>query len=77
MKVEDFFEEKFRDMGFEEEMSQETILDLNLTSLEKVDLLLSIQEEYGIEVKLSELDNMSFKILDEYISRRIKIENEK
>lgn len=64
-------------MGFEEEMSQETILDLNLTSLEKVDLLLSIQEEYGIEVKLSELDNMSFKILDEYISRRIKIENEK
>lgn len=58
-------------------MSQETILDLNLTSLEKVDLLLSIQEEYGIEVKLSELDNMSFKILDEYISRRIKIENEK
>lgn len=58
MKVGDFLQEKFRDMGFEEEMSQETILDLNLTSLEKVDLLLSIQEEYGIEVKLSELDNM-------------------
>lgn len=77
MKVGDFLQEKFRDMGFEEEMSQETILDLNLTSLEKVDLLLSIQEEYGIEVKLSELDNMSFKILDEYISRRIKIENGK
>ena len=67
MKVGDFLQEKFRDMGFEEEMSQETILDLNLTSLEKVDLLLSIQEEYGIEVKLERA----------LVNYRVKIENEK
>lgn len=71
MKVGDFLKEKFRDMGFEEEIAQETILDLNLTSLEKVDLILSIREEYGIDVELSELDNMSFETLNEYISRRI------
>lgn len=70
MKVNNFLLEKFRDMGFEDQELKEKIFQLNLTSLEKVDLILTVQEEYGIILELSELKNFSIESLQEYISRR-------
>lgn len=70
MKINDFLLEKFRDMGFEEQELKEEISELNLTSLEKVDLILAVQEEYGVILELSELESMSIASLQEYISRR-------
>lgn len=71
MKVNEFLLEKFKDMGFDKQEVNEEISKMNLTSLEKVDLILEIQEKYNVMVELKELENMSMTSLQEYISGRI------
>lgn len=58
-------------MGFQEqELEKEEFYELNLSSLEKVDLILAIQEQYGVTLELAELESMNMDTLEKYISRR-------
>ena len=71
MKIYDFSLEKFIEMGFQEqELEKEEFYELNLSSLEKVDLILAIQEQYGVTLELAELESMNMDTLEKYISRR-------
>ncbi len=71
MKIYDFLLEKFIEMGFQEqELEKEEFYELNLSSLEKVDLILAIQEQYGVTLELAELESMNMDTLEKYISRR-------
>ena len=59
-------------MGFQEQelLGKEEFYELNLSSLEKVDLILAIQEKYGVTLELAELESMNIDTLEKYISRR-------
>ena len=72
MKIYDFLLEKFIEMGFQEQelLGKEEFYELNLSSLEKVDLILAIQEKYGVTLELAELESMKIDTLEKYISRR-------
>ncbi|RGM11492.1 hypothetical protein DW243_15925 [Mediterraneibacter gnavus] len=72
MKIYDFLLEKFIEMGFQEQelLGKEEFYELNLSSLEKVDLILAIQEKYGVTLELAELESMNIDTLEKYISRR-------
>lgn len=71
MKIYDFLLEKFIEMGFQEQelLGKEEFYELNLSSLEKVDLILAIQEKYGVTLELAELESMNIDTLEKYISR--------
>lgn len=70
MKIYDFLLEKFIEMGFQEQelLGKEEFYELNLSSLEKVDLILAIQEKYGVTLELAELESMNIDTLEKYIS---------
>ena len=72
MKIYDFLLEKFIEMGFQEQelLGKEEFYELNLSSLEKVDLILAIQEKYGVTLELAELESMNIDTVEKYISRR-------
>ena len=72
MKIYDFLLEKFIEMIFQEQelLGKEEFYELNLSSLEKVDLILAIQEKYGVTLELAELESMNIDTLEKYISRR-------
>ena len=72
MKIYDFLLEKFIEMGFQDQelLGKEEFYELNLSSLEKVDLILAIQEKYGVTLELAELESMNIDTLEKYISRR-------
>ena len=72
MKIYDFLLEKFIEMGFQEQelLGKEEFYELNLSSLEKVELILAIQEKYGVTLELAELESMNIDTLEKYISRR-------
>ena len=76
MKIYDFLLEKFIEMGFQEQelLGKEEFYELNLSSLEKVDLILAIQEKYGVTLELAELESMNIDTLEKYISRREQYE---
>ncbi|WP_270458579.1 phosphopantetheine-binding protein [Faecalimonas umbilicata] len=69
MKIYDFLLEKFIEMGFQEQelLGKEEFYELNLSSLEKVDLILAIQEKYGVTLELAELESMNIDTLEKYI----------